>query len=57
LKDEYKGKVSAAEIIEFCKARVADYKAPRIVDFRDTLPTSSVGKILRRQLKENSPEN
>jgi long-chain acyl-CoA synthetase len=57
LKNEYKGKVSPTEIIEFCRARIADYKAPRIVDFRGTLPTSSVGKILRRQLKENITEN
>ena len=53
LKDGQEGKISASEIIEFCKARIADYKAPRIVDFRGTLPKSSVGKILRRQLREN----
>jgi long-chain acyl-CoA synthetase len=57
LKDGFDGKVSASEIIEFCKARIADYKAPRIVDFRGTLPKSSVGKILRRQLRENANEN
>ncbi|HUK28869.1 MAG TPA: AMP-binding protein, partial [Candidatus Acidoferrales bacterium] len=54
LNDEYRGKVQASEIIDFCKSRIADYKAPRIVDFRDALPTSSVGKILRRQLRENA---
>jgi long-chain acyl-CoA synthetase len=53
LKDGQEEKISASEIIEFCKARIADYKAPRIVDFRGTLPKSSVGKILRRQLREN----
>jgi long-chain acyl-CoA synthetase len=51
LKDEYKGKVGDADIIEFCKARIADYKAPKIVEFRDVLPKSSVGKILRRELR------
>jgi long-chain acyl-CoA synthetase len=54
LRDGYK--VSSEEIIDFCKTKMADYKAPRIVDFRDTLPTSSVGKILRRQLRENTTE-
>lgn len=54
LKNGYRGKVSACDIIEFCKTRIADYKAPRIVDFRESLPMSSVGKILRRQLRENT---
>ena len=39
------------QIIEFCKDRIADYKAPRIIEFRDSLPKSSVGKILRRELR------
>jgi long-chain acyl-CoA synthetase len=56
LKDGYGGKISASDIVEFCKARIADYKAPRIVDFREALPMSSVGKILRRQLRENATE-
>jgi long-chain acyl-CoA synthetase len=56
LKDGYGGQVSASDITEFCKARIADYKAPRIVDFRETLPKSSVGKILRRELRENAGE-
>ena len=56
LRDEYQGKVSPEEIIEFCKTKIADYKAPKIVDFRETLPTSSVGKILRRKLRGNQTE-
>jgi len=56
LQDQYKGHVTADDIITFCKTKLADYKAPRIVDFRDTLPTSSVGKILRRKLREPSQE-
>jgi long-chain acyl-CoA synthetase len=51
LKDNYKGRTTASEIIAFCKEKVAEYKAPKIVEFRDTLPKSSVGKILRRELK------
>jgi long-chain acyl-CoA synthetase len=54
LQDQYIGKVTADDIIAFCKTKLADYKAPKIVDFRDTLPTSSVGKILRRKLREPS---
>jgi len=51
LKDEYKGKISADEISIFCKGKIASYKAPRIVEFRDSLPKTSVGKILRRELR------
>ena len=51
LKEEFKGKIEGADLIAFCRDRIADYKAPRIVEFRDSLPRSSVGKILRRELR------
>ncbi len=40
------------EIIEFCRERLAGYKRPREVEFRKSLPTSAVGKVLRRVLRE-----
>ncbi len=40
------------EIIEFCKKRLAGYKRPREVEFRESLPLSVVGKVLRRILRE-----
>ena len=40
------------EIIDFCRERLAGYKRPKTVEFRDTLPTSVVGKVLRRVLKD-----
>ena len=40
------------EIRVFCKERLAPYKAPRTVEFRDDLPKSAVGKLLRRVLVE-----
>jgi len=52
LKDEFKGKVKEDEIIDFVKARIAPYKYPRIVEFRESLPKSAVGKILRKVLKD-----
>jgi len=52
LKPEYKGKVTEQEIIQFCKERLAAYKVPRLVEFRDELPKSAVGKILRRILRD-----
>jgi len=43
---------SEEEIITFCRERIAKYKAPRAVEFRDTLPTTPTGKILKRELRE-----
>jgi len=40
------------EIIAFCKDNLAPYKVPKFVEFRDSLPKSTVGKILRRVLVE-----
>ncbi|MEM1578077.1 MAG: long-chain fatty acid--CoA ligase [Archaeoglobaceae archaeon] len=54
LREEYKGKVTAEEIIEWCKERMATYKYPRIVEFRDELPKSAAGKYLRRVLRDES---
>ncbi len=40
------------EIIEFCRERMAAYRVPRLVEFRDDLPKSMIGKVLRRELRE-----
>ena len=40
------------EIREFAKARLAGYKRPRYVEFRDALPVSPIGKVLRRVLRD-----
>ena len=42
----------AEEILEFCSERLAKYKVPRYVEFREELPKTMVGKILRRELME-----
>lgn len=52
LKEEYEGRVEEKEIIDFCRERIASYKAPRVVEFRKDLPKTLVGKVLRRVLKE-----
>jgi long-chain acyl-CoA synthetase len=46
------GKTTAEELIAHCKARLADYKAPRIVEFLDELPKNPTGKILKRELRD-----
>lgn len=40
------------EIQEFCKDQLTGYKRPRQIEFRDSLPKTNIGKILRRMLKE-----
>jgi long-chain acyl-CoA synthetase len=39
------------EVIQFCKSRLASYKVPKMVEFREALPKTMVGKILRRELR------
>jgi long-chain acyl-CoA synthetase len=45
-------KATEEEIIRFCKDKMAGYKRPREIEFRDELPTSVVGKVLRRVLRD-----
>ncbi|MEF2094643.1 long-chain fatty acid--CoA ligase [Bacillus sp. CFBP9009] len=53
-----KGKsVSEQEIREFCMQRLARYKVPRSFEFREQLPKSAVGKILRRILMEEATQS
>ena len=40
------------EMFEFCKQHLAGYKRPKLIEFKETLPVSPVGKILRRVLRE-----
>lgn len=52
LKDEFVGKVTEDEIIQFCRDKMAVYKAPTEVEFIDALPMTLTGKVLRRALRE-----
>jgi long-chain acyl-CoA synthetase len=62
--DEYRGETIKAyvvlkagqtatekEIIDFCRGKLAAYKAPKLIEFREALPKSAVGKILRKVLR------
>ena len=63
--DEYRGETVKAyivtrpgetltkeEIIAFCREKLAAYKVPKIIEFMDQLPKSTVGKILRKDLRD-----
>ncbi len=49
-------KATEQEIIDFCKEKMTAYKVPKIVEFRDTVPKSAVGKILRKVLRDEELE-
>lgn len=51
LKDDAKG-VGAAELINWCSQHLASYKVPSYIEFRDMLPKSKVGKLLRREIRD-----
>jgi long-chain acyl-CoA synthetase len=44
------------EVIAFCKEKLAAYKVPKMVEFMDELPKSTIGKVMRRKLKEMEME-
>ncbi len=69
VKDSYRGEtvkafivlkegeqVSDDELNTFMRTRMATFKVPRIYEFRDELPKSAIGKVLRRELKEKETE-
>ena len=57
LHSEARGKVSEEEIITYCHENLAHYKVPKIIEFRGELPKTDVGKVSRRELREESEES
>jgi len=49
-------KPTKSEIIAFCRHKLAGYKVPRHVEFRESLPKTMVGKVLRRALRAEEAE-
>ena len=56
LQSEARGKISEEEILDFCRQNLAHYKVPKIIEFRGELPKTDVGKISRRELREEAEE-
>jgi long-chain acyl-CoA synthetase len=44
------------EIMEWSKGQLAKYKYPRLIEFRDELPKTTVGKVLKRELRKQHDE-
>jgi long-chain acyl-CoA synthetase len=52
LQGDARGKVSEDEIKAYCRQSLAEYKVPHVVEFRGELPKTDVGKVSRRELRE-----
>jgi len=51
LKEGARG-VGGSDLIKWCRERLASYKVPAYIEFRDMLPKSKVGKLLRREIRD-----
>jgi len=51
LKEDARG-VGSGELTKWCRERLSQYKVPSYIEFRDMLPKSKVGKLLRRELRD-----
>lgn len=52
LNEAYRGKITEKELIAWSKEQMAAYKYPRVIEFRDSLPMTSSGKVLWRELQD-----
>jgi long-chain acyl-CoA synthetase len=53
LESDARGRVTEEEIMKYCAENMAHYKCPRIVEFRGEVPKTDVGKVSRRELRED----
>jgi long-chain acyl-CoA synthetase len=54
LQSDARGKLSEDQIKAYCRQSLAEYKVPHIVEFRGELPKTDVGKVSRRELRDES---
>jgi long-chain acyl-CoA synthetase len=51
LKEDVKG-ITGYDLIKWCREKLVSYKVPQYIEFRDMLPKSKVGKLLRREIRD-----
>jgi long-chain acyl-CoA synthetase len=51
LKEDIKG-ITGYELLKWCRSNLVAYKVPQYIEFRDMLPKSKVGKLLRREIRD-----
>lgn len=49
--------VTEQDILDYCRDKLTNYKRPRSVEFRDELPKTNIGKVLRRALRDEAQES
>jgi len=54
LESDARGKISEADITEYCKEKLSHYKIPRIVEFVGEIPKTDIGKVSRREIREET---
>ena len=47
--------LTSSQLMDYCREQLAAYKKPKFIEFRTELPKTNVGKILRRELREEKP--
>jgi long-chain acyl-CoA synthetase len=52
LQADARGRMSEEEIVSYCQGKLAHYKIPKIIEFRGEIPRTDVGKVSRRELRE-----
>jgi long-chain acyl-CoA synthetase len=52
---EYRNRITGEDLLEWCVENITHYKVPAQIEFRDDLPKTLVGKVLRRELQEADP--
>jgi long-chain acyl-CoA synthetase len=50
-------KLSREDVIAYCRSQLTGYKRPQLIDFRDSLPKTPIGKILRRELRDEEKKS
>ena len=56
LEGDARGKTSEADIVEYCKDKLAHYKIPRLVEFVGEIPKTDIGKVSRREIRSMDEE-
>jgi long-chain acyl-CoA synthetase len=51
---EARGRIGEEDVLAYCRERLAEYKVPHIVEFRGELPKTDVGKVSRRELRDEA---
>jgi long-chain acyl-CoA synthetase len=57
LKEEHRGKISQAEIIDYCRERLAPYAVPKAIEFREEMPLTVTEKVFKKALRDEMMED